>query len=345
MSIVTALNLEKMALNPFSSNLRRFKTFFDIPDPDTMMDFGLWILGRCGNTMDVSPKLEFLYEIMRYEKGLRILVEESYDEIFITMELKNPIELKPKGEMLLSELKDRCIIKENIVSLRLYVNEMDATAIQPNFSEVSVSVLSEPIKPKEVSMPKPTPIINKGEAVKEVRALQSNEEQLLRQSFVRKTSAIDYVCDIGGDVLDEIRDLESLDEEWIEKLQILETEPTVENIKNFADGVLGIYVSAINNLFEFAALSYALSSLGTSLKEHTDLLIDDTAKLKTVIMLLECLGADLTAWREHIFTLQDTADIHYLDSSFFSSCMQIEGLMSNKEVVSEDDDDDGMEFF
>jgi hypothetical protein len=62
-------------------------------------------------------------------------------------------------------------------------------------------------------------------------------------------------------------------------------------------------------------------------------------------MLVEHLGSDLTSWREHIFALQDTADIHYLDSSFFSSCMQIEQIIGNKEVAANDDDDDGMEFF
>ncbi|MDD3598058.1 MAG: hypothetical protein PHE23_16740, partial [Sulfuricurvum sp.] len=149
--------------------------------------------------------------------------------------------------------------------------------------------------------------------------------------------------DIGGDVLDEIRDLESLDEEWREKLHIFEAEPTIDNLRDFADGVLGIYVRGINNLFEFTALAYALSSLGAFLKENADAVIQDAAKVKTLVMLLEYLGSDLASWREHIFSLQDTADIHYLDSSFFSSCMQIEGIVGNKELAVEDDND--MEFF
>jgi hypothetical protein len=62
-----------------------------------------------------------------------------------------------------------------------------------------------------------------------------------------------------------------------------------------------------------------------------------------MIMFFEHLGEDLTSWREHIFILQDTEDIHYLDSSFFSSCMQIEGIIGNKEVSG--DDEDCMEFF
>ena len=154
---------------------------------------------------------------------------------------------------------------------------------------------------------------------------------------------MEYVRDIGGDVLDEIRDLEGLDSEWIERLAVLESDPSVENVRSFADGVLGVYVRAINNLFEFTALAYALSSLGTFMKEHADVIIDDPKKLKMLVMLTEHLGSDLTSWREHIFSLQDAADIHYLDSSFFSSCMQIEQIVGNKEIETDDDND--MEFF
>ncbi|PNV83387.1 MAG: hypothetical protein C0627_04565 [Sulfurimonas sp.] len=111
----------------------------------------------------------------------------------------------------------------------------------------------------------------------------------------------------------------------------------------FVDAVLNIYVRVINNLFEFTALAYALTSLGVFIKDNAKSISEDSSKTKTMIMLLEHLGEDLTSWREHIFILQDTADIHYLDSSFFSSCMQIEGIIGNKEVSA--DDEDCMEFF
>jgi hypothetical protein len=77
-------------------------------------------------------------------------------------------------------------------------------------------------------------------------------------------------------------------------------------------------------------LAYALSSLGSFLKEHADEIITDPKKLKTLVMLTEHLGSDLTSWSDHIFGLQDTADIHYLDSSFFSSCMQIEQIIGEQ---------------
>jgi hypothetical protein len=183
----------------------------------------------------------------------------------------------------------------------------------------------------------------KSKDAKEVRAVASEEKVLLRQSFTKKTSSVDYVSDLGGDILDEILDLASFDEEWREKLSTFEEEPTDENLIDFADRVLGAYSHTISTLFEFTALAYALSSLGIFLKDRAGLVAEDSAKTKTLIMLLENLGHDLVSWRKHIFELQDTQDIHYLDSSFFSSCMQIEGIMSNKEI--DVDDDNEMEFF
>jgi hypothetical protein len=321
----------KEVVNSFCLDIRHLKTIFSIVNSKAMLDFVLWILSRCDNTMTIiCPKintiLEFLYELIRHEvrnkKLLTIVIEESFEEIFMTMKFEHPVDLKPNALRLLNELGDQCVLNENIVCVRLRIRE---------------KVKTSPIKP-EVSVKEP-------EIQKEIKILETKEKEMLRQSFVRKTSAIDYVQDIGGDVLDEIRDLESLDEEWNEKLQTLECEPSSENIRSFVEGVLGVYVRAINNLFEFTALAYALSSLGAFLKEHADDIISDPKKLKTLVMLTEHLGSDLTSWREHIFGLQDTADIHYLDSSFFSSCMQIEQIIGNKEVASNDDDDDGMEFF
>jgi CheY-like chemotaxis protein len=344
----------KEALNPFSLDIRHFKTIFTISNAEAMMDFGLWILARCeGSGKMICPKIdmavELLYELMRQgirnQESLVIVIEESFEEIFITMTFENAIEQKPKFVTLLAELSDQCSVSEKGASLRLRTHEKTKTLVVKTLEPMiqKESVTSPPPPPPQAEAPKPTASVPV--PPKEVKVLETNEKEMLRQSFVRKTSAIEYVQDIGGDVLDEIRDLESLDEEWIEKLQSLETEPTVENIRQFTDNVLGVYVRAINNLFEFTALAYALSSLGSFLKEHADAIITDPKKIKTLVMLTEHLGSDLTSWRDHIFGLQDTADIHYLDSSFFSSCMQIEQIIGNKEVASNDDDDDGMEFF
>lgn len=342
---------EKEAMNPFSKDIRNFKTIFDISDTDAMMDFGMWILGRCEERVAAScPKvdtvIELFYEIMRHgihkAESLSIIIEESFEEIFVTMKCEKTIDFQPKAMGLLGELGSECIVQANSVSIRLRMQ----CGSKVTLKEISKETIPEPLPIPVAAIKAPVvPNVTASEPIlaKEVRVIQSVEKELLRQSFVHKTTAVDYVRDIGGDVLDEIRDLASLDEEWGDKLHLLEEEPTSQNLRNFVDGVLGVYVGAINTLFEFTALAYALSALGSFLKENSSMIADDAKKLKNLIMLMEHLGADLASWREHIFSLQDAGDIHYLDSSFFSSCMQIEGIIGDKAV--ETDDDNEMEFF
>jgi two-component system chemotaxis response regulator CheY len=49
---------------------------------------------------------------------------------------------------------------------------------------------------------------------------------------------------------------------------------------------------------------------------------------------------DLANWRNTIFVTRGTPDIHYLDSSLLSSCMQMDALLGEKVATSSDDDDE-----
>lgn len=338
----------KEALNPFSKDVRSFKTIFDVCDPEGMMDFGIWVLERCEERLHmpcakVDPMIEMFYEIMRMSlrknNRIGIIIEESFEEMFLTMQFAEAVTLQGRMKDIVEDLEENCYIRENIVCIRLGIKEQNQkisplvhTTIKPIDIEIQEPI-KEAVKPKE-----PEVQVKHIEPTK-TRSIVQEEKELLRQSFVNKTTAVDYVRDIGGDVLDEIRDLESLDGEWIERLTILESDPSIENIRNFVDNVLGVYVRAINNLFEFTALAYALSSLGSFMKEHAEVIVNDEGKLRTLVMLIEHLGNDLSSWREHLFGLQDAADIHYLDSSFFSSCMQIEQIVGNTQIATDDDND------
>ncbi|MDP3265444.1 MAG: response regulator [Sulfuricurvum sp.] len=333
------------ALNPFSTDIRHLKTVFNIDDAESMMDFGMWILGKVPlSCFKVDIALELFYSIMRQntfnQKTLSIIVEENFYEIFVTIESAEGFVLQQASRALADKLKDKCVITDTCIYVRMPLQESAPLSTTPvKLPEKHMEVLIPIVETKIESVE----LICTPEKSLETRVVVGEEKDLLRQSFTQKTSAQEYVQDIGGDVLDEIRDLSSADNEWQEDLSALDNEATVENLHHFAESVLGTYIHAINGLFEFTALGYALSALALSIKENSEGIIGDPKRLKTLLMLLEHLGEDLSSWREHIFIAQDTADIHYLDSSFFSSCMQIEGIVSNKVVQS--DDNDEMEFF
>lgn len=332
---------KKEAFNPFNSDIRSFKTIFDIVDADSMMDFGMWLFDQCAkkdvfacSRLDLI--VELFYKLMRQEiknsHKSNIVVEESYEEIYITMKLKGELHLEPRMREIVEAFQSDFIIQENVVYAKIK-KQLDVIEM--------VEVIHEDKKNIQEKLPLTTK--TEGKNLKDVHTITDRDKELLRRSFSTKTVAADYISDIGGDIMDEILDLASVDEEWKEKLSLFEEKPTNQNLNNFADSVLGVYAHTINSLLEFTALSYALTSLGVFLKEKADVITKDAAKTKTIVLLLENLGHDLVSWRKHIFELQDTQDIHYLDSSFFSSCMQIEGIINNKEISCGDDDE--MEFF
>ncbi|MDK9694641.1 MAG: hypothetical protein OEL19_10450 [Sulfurimonas sp.] len=295
------------------------------------MDFGIWVFDQCAkkdifacSTLDLI--IELFYKLMRQEATnghkSNIIVEESYEEIYITMKLVNELHLEPRMREILETFKSDFIVQENAVYAKI---KKQLDTIEVTQEEVPFVTKSEEKNPKDV------------------HTVTDKDKELLRQSFATKTTAVAYITDIGGDIMDEVLDLSSVDEEWREKLSSFEENPNVENLKIFADSVLAVYAHTINSLLEFTALSYALTSLGIFLKEKAEVITQDATKTKTLLLLLENLGYDLVSWRKHIFELQDTQDIHYLDSSFFSSCMQIEGIINDKEISCGDDDE--MEFF
>ena len=59
-------------------------------------------------------------------------------------------------------------------------------------------------------------------------------------------------------------------------------------------------------------------------------------------LLLELLKDDVIKWRRIIFMEQSTDNVHYLDSSLLSSCMQIEAILKDEEIEEQDED---IEFF
>ena len=334
----------KVAVNLFNADIRSFKTFFEITNSEVMMDFGMWLFDQYnGRTENGSVKydkvIEIFYMLMRngYKNAhaMNIIIEESYDELYITLKFEQESLIDKQMLDILNDSGVKSIFDGNTVCVAL------SKLVQRPCGKVSVVELEEK---KESSSALDENIMKEQVNTKDTKTIDSTEKELLKQSFVKKTSALEYVNEIGGDVLDEIRDIAGLDEEWLVSLRTIEEKPSVEELVNFSDNVLNAYVRVINNLFEFTALAYALSSLSVFIKDSAENIIQDQQKISMLIMLLEHLGSDLSNWRDHIFILQDTADIHYLDSSFFSSCIQIEGIINDKHIDAHDDDND-MEFF
>lgn len=322
-----------VADNPFCNSVRNFKTIFTIQTIEAIMDFGVWLLARfesihARNRIDMV--LEMLYELIHQEirkkETIVITIEESFDELFISIPLPLEVERTEKIERLLDALEGTCLIIKKIAAFRIGLSDF----IQEKEQVESTTV--ETIKPSvEAEI-----VVTKKRIVSEV------ERMVLRESFVKKITAAEYVSSLDEENFREIKNLRGMEEEWTSWLDTLSVEGSEENFYHFANEVVSVYADAISALYEFSGLSYALVTLRTLIKANAKALSEDGVKRDKAIEYLEWFRNDLSQWVEHVFIKQDAQDIHYFDGSFFSSCMAIETIITGVEV---DTGDGEIEFF
>jgi len=172
------------------------------------------------------------------------------------------------------------------------------------------------------------------------RAIDDEEKYLLRKSHIEKISAADFIQTIDETVYVELDELKELEHELDDALFDFVENPSLE----FLEPIIikfNKYASTIKSLYEFDELAQAIFSIATLLSNLTDV---DAQKAQEIKMFLDNILLDLKAWRHAIFIMQETEDIHYLDSSLFSSCLQMELTLTGVKF-DDDDDDDGIDFF
>lgn len=169
-------------------------------------------------------------------------------------------------------------------------------------------------------------------------SIGKNENELLRRSHVNKTTAEVYVQELDNEILKELQELDELDKDFNDSIILLEEDANIEGVKQMAIQ-LEKYAHEISLLFEFEDLAYAIRSLADMLSSLKETSVDEK-KLKKIVIFLSGIQSDLSDWRRLLFIEQSTLDIHYLDSSLFSACLQIELVLSEdvKEMESEDED-------
>lgn len=331
------------AFNPFCDNVRNFKTIFTIQTIEAIMDFGIWLLARfeCAHIhvcTNIDMIIELLYELIHQElkKGVEVIItiEESFDEVYLSIPLPVEVEKTAKIDYLMQELSGTCMITKKMAAFRI-------SLMSPTTDTKGCSVSSTP---KVTTVIETSTERTSGEVAEvEKRTVGAMENAVLRESFVHKITAAEYVATIDQDAFGEVQDLREAEEEWNSWLNTLSLDGSEDNFNHFANEVLGVYSDAISALYEFSGLSYAIISLSTLIKANASLLAHDEVKRAQAIEFLGGFKNDLSQWIEHVFIQQDAQDIHYLDGSFFSSCMIIETLITGAEIDTGDETE--IEFF
>lgn len=170
---------------------------------------------------------------------------------------------------------------------------------------------------------------------KEYLYLSSDEKEILRKSHGKKYSAAEYIKEMDQDLMEEIDEFAELESEWKELLMDFEEKISKETIDKIAT-IIEKYSKTIAVLIEFEDLAYALKSI-TKVLEDLELSSDNA---KVLGIFLESIRADLADWRDKIFVRKSSKDIHYLDSSLFSSCLQLQLKLGIGEAKIEDEEND-----
>ncbi len=169
-----------------------------------------------------------------------------------------------------------------------------------------------------------------------ISKLDDETKAILSKTHDDKISASEFIESTPIEFVTKIEDLYELENQIDEALINFERSPSVDNLGLISQSILA-YVDMIEMLVDFQHLSYALKTLANSIKNiKYDQLNEKDVKKFTTLSL--SLLNDLSQWRENIFIKQDANDIHYLDSSLLSSCLQIEAIFE-KEKFEEDEDD------
>ncbi len=169
-------------------------------------------------------------------------------------------------------------------------------------------------------------------------SIDDGAHAILRRSRIHKTTASEYIEELDSEILIELQELDELDKDFSDSILSLQDDTNLSALHEMSKQ-LSQYAHEISLLFEFEDLAYAIRSLSSLLANVDGEKLDEKG-MKKIVIFLAGIQSDLADWRNLIFIQQSALDIHYLDSSLFSACLQIELVLSDevKEIESEDDD-------
>lgn len=149
--------------------------------------------------------------------------------------------------------------------------------------------------------------------------LSNAELAVLRRSHLHKTPASEYINGLDEIVIGQVEELAEVDFELEEHLIELARTPNRE-YRELIAADMEKYARAMRQLVDFNDLAFALEQLGELIRS----IAPEAININKFIVLMDSVRKDLADWRQMIFITREALDIHYLDSSLFSSCLQIQ---------------------
>ncbi len=309
MRIITLRNKATTAtsqvLNPFDTKVYSRSTTFRIDKEEALGEFwDYWLKGE-KNIIDLSDCVRLVYGF-----GLWLL---KNDQSFT-------IVMEESGEKVYIMLLHQGAIKSVIIKNLLLKHFAHAKYI-----------LTKEMLSFQLDIEVKKAVIEVSDEAKKI--LSKTHDNALCASEYIENSAISFLGKIDG--------LEAINDETDRAILDFEQRPSKRTAmvicENFQE-----YANVLEALVDFQHLGFAVQTLINFLTTLTEDQFEADKVKKLSSMLLNLLH-DLGSWRENVFITQVARDIHYLDASLLSSCIQVEAIFEDKS--SDVGGDDDIEFF
>jgi YesN/AraC family two-component response regulator len=189
-----------------------------------------------------------------------------------------------------------------------------------NLSRLFREMLHPKSKPQTQSIQEQPRIVSEPLHVSPPKEPQSYEHiRLQAMHYDAKVSALSYTQGLDHAINEELAEMDELEEELKHHLDEFEETYGVSSLYEIALGIER-YSRTIGTLIDFEDIAFSLTKLSTLLRTISAL--DKNAR--KLHLLLSGIVDDLKRWRYNLFIAKVAEDIHYLDASLLSSCLQIE---------------------
>lgn len=300
-------NLEnRNALNPFTSSVYDRKLVFYIRNEESIVQlWDFFLQSGLFPCEDFSDYIRIIYGVSKWliknDIQFTINVEANDENMFLMLNKINIISKTVIHNIITKHLKDAIFI----------VKDDTLSFKLTKITEVEVKTVK----------------------------LDDETKNILSKTHLDNPNAQEYVEQTAIAIMPKIESLETI-ENSLENLIIeCENHPSKEAME-LVCVAFDEYYNVIELLVDFHHLVFAIKNFIVFLRSLEEEQFKHENFKNFISQILNLLN-DLSSWRDIIFVKQEAIDIHYLDASLLSSCLQLETMFENVEV----DEGDDLEFF
>lgn len=266
-------------------------------------------------------------------KKVEITVPSGRKKLFFIY--KTPLNISNQKSGILYTLNDFTLLEYQNVKLKNYADILydilKVKSVQENKEQGTQKNYKAEIKESAQ-----IGVAQSKETQQELSNILTNDEmKALKKTRSFKLSAAEYVVDLDQDVLAELEELQEIESEISYILDSVEDDSFEDTAVKLGTRFLS-YSHSVARLLEFHDLALAIKNLGIFLLNLEE---QDYTKWSRILMYAHNIKMDLAGWRHKVFVERSALDIHYLDSSLMSSCVQIQLYGTEKENLIDDEND------